>query len=399
MAISARMHLAYVNMLIEYYSPVSGGAISTVMMCTARELIARGHKVSVLTPTDNNETYDVGEVFPIETRGRGDLHFFQRRLSGIRNRIWRYDWPYYEYYLRSVRRQLKQLSPQPDAVVVFNDFVSPKYIKRILPRARLVVWLHNECRTRQDIRETDRNTDAYVTCSDYVRRWTLENHGLSPARFSVARNGVDAAVFHPRKDFLEPRKPVRVLFVGRIDPNKGPDLAADAVAALQAEGLPVSLTVAGGLWFYGHGNEMADPFFRELKSKMDAAHADYCGHLPRGDIPELIRQHDVVCLLSRSQDPYPLVTLEAMASGCAVIASDRGGLPEACREAGLLVNPDNFADVVGALRSLVIDSQFLRRAKQKAVEWATGEPWSECAAIVEQAALGHASVESSLQLI
>ncbi|MGA2163148.1 MAG: hypothetical protein ABSH36_01610, partial [Solirubrobacteraceae bacterium] len=51
----------------------------------------------------------------------------------------------------------------------------------------------------------------------------------------------------------------RVLFLGRIDPNKGPDIAADAVATLRAEGLQVKLTVAGGLWFYGHGREMEDP--------------------------------------------------------------------------------------------------------------------------------------------
>ncbi len=380
------MHIAFVNMPIEFYSPISGGAISTVMMYTARELLANGHKVSVLTPMNGDETHHEGEIIPIETKSRNDLSFLQRRISGLRARLGRWDWPYFEYYLRSFTRTLQKLSPAPDAVVLFNDLVSPKYVKRILPKSRVIVWLHNEWRTKQDIAETARNTDAFVTCSDYVRRWTAQHHGLPLDRFAVAHNGVDAAAFHPRENFLSPSKPVRVLFVGRIDPNKGPDLVADAVATLRAEGLPVSLTVAGGLWFYGHGNEMADPFFRELKTKMDAAGADYLGHVARPAIPELIRQHDVVCVLSRSQDPYPLVTLEGMASGCAVIASNRGGLPEACHEAGVLVDPDDFPAVVGALRALVTDPELLRRTKQKAVAWAGGEPWSACAAVIENAA-------------
>ena len=99
--------------------------------------------------------------------------------------------------------------------------------------------------------------------------------------------------------------------------------------------MPISLTVAGGLWFYGHGDEMNDPYFRLLKSKMDAAEASCLGHVVRAEVPELIRDHDVVCVLSRSQEPFSLVALEAMASGCAVIASNRGGLPEACGGSGL----------------------------------------------------------------
>ena len=41
--------------------------------------------------------------------------------------------------------------------------------------------------------------------------------------------------FAPRDDFLEPSIPLRVLFLGRIDPNKGPDIAADAVTRLRKE--------------------------------------------------------------------------------------------------------------------------------------------------------------------
>ncbi len=378
------MNICFLNMPIEYYSPVSGGAIATVIMQTARTLLARGHHVHVLTITNGDEIYPVGQVTPIEAKRREDLPRLLRYLSAIRRRLHRWDWPRYESYLGSFTRALRTLSPVPDAVVMFNDLVSPKYVKRVLPNAKVVVWLQNENRTIHDMAETARRTDAFITCSGYIRRWTAETYGLPPERFTVARNAADCAVFKPRPDFLDPVGELRVLFLGRIDPNKGPDIAADAVAALRREGVRISLTVGGGLWFYGHGNEMTDPYFRELKEKMDAAEANYVGHVTRHDAPALLREHDAVCVLSRSHDPYPLVTMEAMASGCAVVAANRGGLVEACDEAGQLVNPDDLPAVIAALRRLATDPACLRSEKEKAVKRAAREPWSLCAQRLEE---------------
>ncbi len=378
------MNICFLNMPIEYYSPVSGGAIATVIMQTARTLIEHGHHVHVLTITNGDELYQVGQVTPIEAKRREDLPRLLRYLSAIRRRLHRWDWPRYESYLGSFSRALRHLSPVPDAVVMFNDLVSPKYVKRVLPKAKVVVWLQNENRSIHDIQETARKTDAFITCSGYIRRWTSEHYGLPPELFTIVHNAADCSVFTPRANFLDPVDELRVLFLGRIDPNKGPDIAADAVAALRREGVRISLTVGGGLWFYGHGNEMADPYFRKLKEKMDAAEADYVGHVNRHDAPALYRRHDAVCVLSRSHDPYPLVTMEAMASGCAVVAADRGGLVEACDEAGQLVNPDDLPAVIAALRKLATDPAYLRSEKEKSVKRAAREPWSLCAQRLEE---------------
>ena len=64
------MHICFLNMPIEYYSPICGGAIATCIMEQAKLLIARGHKVSVLTRTEKGETYAVGEVIPIQVKER-----------------------------------------------------------------------------------------------------------------------------------------------------------------------------------------------------------------------------------------------------------------------------------------------------------------------------------------
>ena len=382
------MHICFLNMPIEYYSPVSGGAISTIIMETARELMVRGHDVTVLTITGDDDVYDAGVVIPIRAAARGNLSFLQRRLSGLRRRIHRWDWPYFEHYAASFSRALKNLSPTPDAVILFNDFISPLYVKKVLAKSQVLVWLQNEQSTnRKDPSRLWRSIDHFLTCSSYIRDWTAGRYGIPLDRFTVAHSGVDLAAFRPRQDFLDSSDILRVLFIGRIDPNKGPDIAADAVAALRSEGLPVQFTVAGGLWFYGHGGEIANPFFRKLKDKMDAAGADYLGHVTRHDIPALIRSHDLVCVLSRSNEPFGLVVLESMASGCAVIASDRGGLPEACGGAAILVNPDDLGEVTEVMRRLATDLAWLSELKQRSVQRASEASWERCAGVVESAIL------------
>jgi glycosyltransferase involved in cell wall biosynthesis len=104
-------------------------------------------------------------------------------------------------------------------------------------------------------------------------------------------------------------------------------------------------------------------------------------------VPAVVRDHDVAFVLSRANEPFGLVALETMASGCAVISSDRGGLPEACGGAALLVDPDDFEGVVRHLRTLVSDATALRAQKQRAVERASKSSWESVARILEQAIL------------
>ncbi|MGI4790076.1 MAG: glycosyltransferase family 4 protein [Janthinobacterium lividum] len=371
------MHICFLNMPIEYYSPVSGGAISTIIMQTATEMLARGHEVTVLTPTNDDPAYSIGKVVPLAAKQRDQLSLPQRVLSRLRNKTTQWDYAYYEYYLASFQSALKKLTPKPDVVICFNDLVSPKYIRQVLPNAKILVDLQNEQGTRQtDLSDTIAAVDTFVACSKHIRNWTQNKYSVPDSKLAVINNGIDLEAFYPRPDFLEPRPCLNVLFIGRIDRNKGPDIAADAVAALQREGLPVHLTVAGGLWFYGHGQEMTDPFFRSLKEKMEAIGADYKGHVTRPDVPALVRSQDVSCVLSRTHDPNPLVCLESMASGCAVIGADRGGIPDAFGEAGMLVDPEDFNAVVGYLRRMATDSDALRQQKQSSVTRASRASWA-----------------------
>ena len=66
---------------------------------------------------------------------------------------------------------------------------------------------------------------------------------------------------------------------------------------------------------------------------------------------------------SRPEPPeaLPLVPIEAIASGCVVIASRQGGLPESVGSCGLLVPPEDPAALAKAMRELLIDEALRHR--------------------------------------
>jgi glycosyltransferase involved in cell wall biosynthesis len=369
------MNICFIMYPLEYYSPVSGGALATITYELAKPLIAAGHSVTVLSPSKGDAFYDVGTVVPIAGCRRADVSFIRRAICKLEEKKYRWDIPYYRVYRKSIIKALRGLPAAPDVVVLFNDLASAQFVRRAAPKARIFVDLQNENRTRQrDFAAADRCVEKYIACSQYIKDWTVRQHNIPVERVAVLHSGIDLDAFFPRPDYLEPVAKPRVLFIGRIDPNKGPDISADAVAALRSEGIEIDLTVAGGTWFYGHNPN--DPYLLSLIEKVNLAGGKYLGPVGRRDVPALVRDHDIAMVLSRSNEPFGLVVLEAMASGLAVIASSRGGIPEACGTAGRLVNPDDFKAVVDHLRGLVTNPALLAAEKQRSIARAAECTWA-----------------------
>ncbi len=378
------MHICFVNMPIEFYSPTSGGAVATVTMQLARQMLARGHRVTVLTPLDTNPTYEFGEVVGVRSATTEKVGLLTRAIEKVRTRHQRWDWPQFGIFARSVVETLRRL-PAPDAVITHNDFVLPHLLRAAVPRSRLLVYLHNEWRSRfRSIQASLSAVHHFVSVSDYVRDWTMRHWQIRGDRISTILNGVDTEQFSPAPWFPQrPWRELRVLYVGRLDPSKGVDLAVDAVRRLRAEGRDVRFTFAGPVWWHGVHTE-SDPYYRQLKAATDAVGGRYLGRLDRADVPGVMREHDVVCVLSRTEDPCPLVLGEAMACGCAVVASRRGGIPEACGGAAALIEPDDSDQTAAALRRFVEDPDALPAARVRALARGRSLSWARQAQAVER---------------
>jgi glycosyltransferase involved in cell wall biosynthesis len=193
------MHICFLSPQIEYYSPTVGGAIATGIMQKARCLITRGHHVTVLAVATSEPEYRVGEVIHLPAAERDSFNLLQRRLAALRLFWNQWDRRFYEYYMRSFVRALRQLKPPPDVVICHNDFISPRYIKRAVPGAKVIVSLHNEQGTRRkDLSDTLPFVHRFVTNSEYIRQWTANRYNIPLDKIVVTLNGVDTEAFRPR---------------------------------------------------------------------------------------------------------------------------------------------------------------------------------------------------------
>lgn len=78
-----------------------------------------------------------------------------------------------------------------------------------------------------------------------------------------------------------------------------------------------------------------------------------------------LRQAAIAVIPSQWDDPCPLSVIEALASGCAVVASSLGGIPELIADAGILLDSGDVAAWVEQLFQLANDVE-LRRSYQLA---------------------------------
>jgi glycosyltransferase involved in cell wall biosynthesis len=278
---------------------------------------------------------------------------------------------------RGISKARRQLG-SPAVALASNSALGFSWVAEHCPQARTVLWLHNVL-GRGDVPGLDlcRSPTLVIANSAYTAH-ASEALGWTDATIHTVLNGVDTEAFFPRTDYLASRANdlVRVLLLGRIDPNKGFHRALDALERAHRDGSRFEVALAGPLVSWGGD---ARQYLDELTRQLAALGGRYLGSVNRDALPALVRGYDVMIVPSLSSEPFGLVALEAMASGLAVIASNRGGLPEACGGAGVLVDPEDIEEFASAIRGLS-RPDVLRAAKQAAVQRARTRTWDHAAA-------------------
>jgi glycosyltransferase involved in cell wall biosynthesis len=157
-----------------------------------------------------------------------------------------------------------------------------------------------------------RRSAAIVAISDGERRQGVEA-GIPADKLVVVHNGVARDSDAHSAEWDDAR--VRVLFVGRLDRQKGADILVEAVRGL-ADHVDVRLV----------GQAVVGDTQSQAWANLPP-HVRCLGWLDRPDVASQMRAADVVVMPSRWEG-FGLVAIEAMRAGKAVIASDVGGLPE-----------------------------------------------------------------------
>ncbi|MGH9091963.1 MAG: glycosyltransferase [Acidimicrobiales bacterium] len=238
---------------------------------------------------------------------------------------------------------------------------------------------------------------AIVRCSDAVlASCSVEADQLvalyhaEPERIAVVAPGVDHAFFGPghrpqaRRALGLPADGTLLLFVGRIQPLKGADMAVRTLAELSARGRDrgrtYRLVVVGGP-SGPHGDEA----YRGLEGL--AAHLGVAGQLtmvepqPHELLSTFYRAADA-CLVPSRSESFGLVALEAAACGTPVVASAVGGLTTLVEDGrtGFLVDEAQPAAFAQRVERVVGEPLLAERLSTGAVLRARTYTWREAAA-------------------
>jgi UDP-glucose:(glucosyl)LPS alpha-1,2-glucosyltransferase len=177
----------------------------------------------------------------------------------------------------------------------------------------------------------------------------------------VVLNGVDTAALQPAQD-----KRREIIFVGRLSPQKGGLVFAQAALQLK-EHLPDWRFVLVGARSFDKPTLGSD-YEQQVVEAMRrlGVQGEITGYLPRVQAMARLQQAAIATIPSQWDDPCPLSVIEALACGCAVVASSRGGIPELVYDAGMLINSGEPGDWSEQLLALAADAALLRRYQQAA---------------------------------
>jgi colanic acid/amylovoran biosynthesis glycosyltransferase len=212
--------------------------------------------------------------------------------------------------------------------------------------------------------EKVRGSAFVVTVSDYNRRFILEHCGDECDRkVVVIRCGVDRSVF-TREGAAEPsprREELRLLCIGTMYEVKGHRYLLDACRRLADSEVPFVCRLIGD------GPDRAA--LETRAEELGIGHqVEFVGRCTRSEVARAIRQADVVVVPSvptqeGRREGIPVVCMEGMAGGAAVVASRISGIPELVKDGvdGLLVPPRDVTALAEALARLHRDPELRRR--------------------------------------
>jgi glycogen(starch) synthase len=224
-------------------------------------------------------------------------------------------------------------------------------------------------------------SDRVIACSFYMREQIADIFGVEESRVSVIPNGIDPSDLQPqdagelrrlRLEFARPDEKL-VLLVGRLVYEKGFQLALEAMPGV-IERLPNTRFLVAGSGT--HETELR----RQASELGLMEHGTFLGWIGDDVLHSLYPIADV-CVIPSIYEPFGLVALEAMASGCPCLVADTGGLREVVphEEAGLRFrarDPEALAEM--AIRVLA-DESLGRRLVSEGLEHIRRFDWGDVA--------------------
>ncbi|WP_181705390.1 glycosyltransferase family 4 protein [Chthonobacter rhizosphaerae] len=290
--------------------------------------------------------------------------------------------PFYaaDFLLRSLRR-IRRIGP--DLIHVQNFPQHVPAVRRAAPNAAIVLHMHCDWLVQLDRATMRRGIDAadlVIGCSRHVIEAAAGRHAGAGIPFEVVPNGTTSP---PAAPTLERPAP-KVVFVGRVSPEKGLHTLADAWPRVVAAVPEARLEIVGPQQALPRDllvDLADDPDVRALarfygarpggRSYMDAVKASippqlahtvtFAGPIPYDQVAERLAGAAVLVNPSLSES-FGMSLVEALSAGTPVVATRAGGMPDILEATGggLLVEKNDPAALAAALVRLLTDRGLAR---------------------------------------
>jgi glycogen synthase len=221
-----------------------------------------------------------------------------------------------------------------------------------------------------------------IACSAYMQEQIADIFAVAPGRITVIPNGIDPAdlpqpgapeLARLRAGFAAPEERL-VLLIGRLVYEKGFQLALEA--------MPRLIAAVPGTRFLVAGSGTHEKELRKQANELGLMeHGTFLGWIGDDVLRSLYGIADLTVVPS-IYEPFGLVALEAMASGCPVIVADTGGLREVVPHelAGLRFRPRDPAALAEVAIRVLSDPDLEARLVAEAHEHVRRFDWTDIAA-------------------
>ncbi|KLR61673.1 glycosyltransferase [Actinobacteria bacterium IMCC26207] len=259
---------------------------------------------------------------------------------------------------RSLLPSLRVLRSTRADVVYVSTVTVPLWIllSRIC-RVPVVCHVHEAENSARTLQKRALNTplllcSSVVANSEFSLNLVCESFPKLASRSRVILNPISGpSSIKPAREMLT--DPIRLLYLGRLSPRKGPQFILSAMAQLRDLGMMTQLHLVGSA-FKGY-----EWFEEELRAQVNDLHLDsnveFLGF--QRDVWAEIALCDLVVVPSVDAEPFGNVAVEAVLGARAVVASESGGLIEAVRgfPSAQSVRPGNSTAIAAAIKKIAED--------------------------------------------
>jgi glycosyltransferase involved in cell wall biosynthesis len=217
-----------------------------------------------------------------------------------------------------------------------------------------------------------------IAISETTKRDLVDRYHLAEQDITVIPHGVNANLSRPddatiseARERLGLMRPF-ILAVGTLQPRKNYDGLARALSAIKNAGLPHQLVIAGKRGW------LADEVERKIDASSNADRVLRLGYVSEFDLAALYAAADLMVFPSWYEG-FGLPALEAMQCGTPLVSSNRGALPEAVEDAGLIVDPGDEAALGQAMVRALTDAALRHRLIEEGHRRASEFSWERTA--------------------